>query len=187
MAKTFRDRVKEFWEWFPTQTSLIQTALSGDDPPGDLAPFVEAVGEKIGGLSWVFGPGETEGGLSFTVTGEGEKPRQLLSKFWLDSAVEVPGWNFYGSRQPSETLDAMIQVGDQQVDFDTLRVVVKPDDENQKADIAVWHPVFEHLDDNNRFQILFCFWMRHSANLEHRTELVRSSLRRCPLRCLYSS
>ena len=155
---TFRERVLEFWKWFPTQTSDIKSAFTTEDPGAALAEFRESVREKVGGLSWVFGPGAEEGGHSFTVSGEGQKPKQLLSQFWLENAKPVPGWDFHASRQPSdpETLQQMqIQVGENVVDMDTVLIATNIDEENEQVDIVAWHPAFENLPDNNRFQILF--------------------------------
>ena len=158
MSQTFYARVMEFWKWFPVQAPSIAAACHSDDPTSELQQFADSVRHKIGGLAWVFGPGEDADSLSFTVSGEGNKACQLLSQFWLENAVEVSGWSFHASRQPSsrETLDGMsISVGDQEVDMDTLLIGTSIDDENEQVDIEAWHPVFEHIEENDRFQILF--------------------------------
>ena len=158
MSQTFYARVKEFWKWFPEQAPAITAACQSDDPTSQLQGFADAVRDKIGGLAWVFGPGENENDLSFTVSGEGNKACQLLSQFWLENAVNVTGWNFHASRQPSsrESLDGMsISVGEQEVDMNTLLIGTSIDEENEQVDIKAWHPVFEHIEENDRFQILF--------------------------------
>ena len=96
---TFRERVHEFWDWFPTQADQLASAVKSDNPQENLESFFDQVREKIGGLAWAFGPGSTEDTLSFTVTGEGEKSRQLLAQFWADQAVPVPGWDFHCARE----------------------------------------------------------------------------------------
>ena len=155
---TFRERVHEFWDWFPEQADQLTAAVKSEDPKESLEYFVEAVRAKIGGLAWAFGPGSSEETLSFTVTGEGEKSRQLLAQYWLDSAVPVPGWDFYCSRQatPAEHLDGIkIQVGEACVDTTTMMIDTKVDEENQSIDLQAWHPVFESLDENGRYNIAF--------------------------------
>ena len=155
---TFRERVYEFWNWFPGQADQLTAAVKSDNPKDSLESFFEDVRAKIGGLAWAFGPGSTDDTLSFTVTGEGEKSRQLLAQHWLDSAVPVSGWDFYCSRQatPAEHLEGIkIEVGDACVDTTTMLIGTKVDDENQVIDLQAWHPAFEKLDDNGRYNIAF--------------------------------
>lgn len=157
-GRTYRERVKDFWDWFPTISNQLVEAMRGGNAREDLAFFVDQVKERIGGLAWVFGPGEAEDRISLTVSGEGQKARQILSNFWLQSAVDVEGWDFYASRQPSE-LDQLgsfeIQVGDHSVGAETLRLRLEIDEEEEQVDICAWHPAFELVDQNGRYQILF--------------------------------
>ena len=155
---TFRERVHEFWNWFPDQADQLTAAVKSDNPKESLASFFDDVRAKIGGLAWAFGPGSTEDTLSFTVTGEGEKSRQLLAQYWLDNAVPVPGWDFYCSRQATsaEDLQAIqIEVGGARVDANTMLVEMNADEENQVVDLQAWHPALETLDENNRYNIAF--------------------------------
>ena len=155
---TFRERVHEFWDWFPTQADQLASAVKSDNPQENLESFFDQVREKIGGLAWAFGPGSTEDTLSFTVTGEGERSRQLLAQFWSDQAVPVPGWDFYCARQatPVEHLKALkIEVGEATLDVDTMMIATEVDEENQTVNLQAWHPAFENLDDNDRYRIAF--------------------------------
>ena len=155
---TFRERVHEFWNWFPHQADQLTAAVNSDNPKKSLESFFEDVRTKIGGLAWAFGPGSTEDTLSFTVTGEGEKSRQLLAQFWLENAVPVAGWDFYCSRQatPAEHLDGIkIEVGDACIDTTTMLINTEVDDENQVINLQAWHPAFEELDENGRYNIAF--------------------------------
>ena len=155
---TFRERVHEFWNWFPDQADQLTAAVNSENPKESLQSFFEDVRNKIGGLAWAFGPGATEDTLSFTVTGEGEKSRQLLAQYWLDNAVPVAGWDFYCSRQatPAEHLDGIkIEVGDGCVDASTLMIDTKVDDENQVVNLQAWHPALQQLDENDRYSIAF--------------------------------
>jgi len=155
---TFRERVHEFWNWFPVQADQLTAAVKSENPQESLASFFEEVRDKIGGLAWTFGPGSAEDTLSFTVTGEGEKSRQLLAQYWMDQAVPVPGWEFYGSRQatPAEHLKHIqIEIGDARVDVNTLLIDTKVDEENKAVNLQAWHPAFEYLDESNRYNIAF--------------------------------
>lgn len=155
---TFRERVLEFWKWFPTVAETLADALKEDNPSEGLAQFADEVQEKIGGLSWVFGPGESDDRVSFTVTGEGQKARQLLSHFWLSQASEVPGWDFYCARQPSsadQLVDLAIEVAGSNVDAETLMVATEVDYDNRVVNIKAWHKAFESIEQEGRFQILY--------------------------------
>lgn len=157
---TFRERVLEFWEWFPTVAESIASTLKGESPSDVVSEFAEDIREKIGGLSWVFGPGKGQGRFSLTVTGEGQKAKQLLSHYWLSQAIEVPGWDFYCARQPApaEILAGLaIDVAGSSVDVETLMVATAIDSENKVVDIKAWHDEFENIEVEGRFQILYLF------------------------------
>ena len=176
---TFRERVHEFWNWFPTQADQLTKAVNSDNPQESLTSFVDQVRDRIGGLAWAFGTGATEGTLSFTVTGEGEKPRQLLAQHWLDQAVPVDGWDFYCSRQatPIEHLKAIkIEVGDAQIDVDTMLIATQVDEENQTVDLQAWHPALEHLDGSDRYRIAFLLLDESLGEYGTQTKLGRIEL-----------
>lgn len=156
---TFREQVIEFWRWFPTVAPQLAKQLEKGEGLENLASdFADELRGKIGGLAWVFGPGKSEGRFSFTVTGEAQKAKQLLSQFWLSQAIEVPGWDFYCSRQPSppELLAHLqIDVGGNSVDAETLMISTEVDDDANAVSIKAWHPAFEPVPEEARLQILF--------------------------------
>jgi hypothetical protein len=156
---TFREQVLEFWRWFPTVAQPLARQLqAGQGLDGLGFDFAAEVRDKVGGLAWVFGPGEDESRFSFTVTGEGQKAKQLLSQFWLSQAVEVPGWDFYCARQPSppdQLVHLAIDVGGNSVDAETLMIATEVVDEANAVNIKAWHDAFEHVPDEARFQILY--------------------------------
>ena len=155
---TFKQRVAEFWEWYPTVAERYFNAIE-DGTFGDLAPeFSELVEQKLPTMCWVFGPGEN-GGHSFTLTGEGVRPRQLLTQYWCQQAPEIPGWTFYSSRQPSdaERLKGMgIGISqNEQVDVESFLVKTDVDAENEKIHITAWHPAYARVPAEHHMQILF--------------------------------
>lgn len=158
MTATFKTRVAEFWKWYPQVADrFFQTIEDGrcEDLTTEVSEFME---ETLPHLAWVFGPGEN-GGHSFTVSGEGVVPKQLLADYWLSHAREIPNWTFYGSRQPSppERLkDIAIGVGDQeQVDAESFLLQTSVDEEDKLIHIVAWHPAFEKLPEEHHYQILF--------------------------------
>ncbi|MBC8291328.1 MAG: hypothetical protein H8E37_13585 [Planctomycetes bacterium] len=162
--KPYRERVAEFWDWFPTVAAEFATQLENDQSDRVVPEVQKRMNSLMPGLSWVFGPGPGgvgEKGHSFTVTGEGQIARQLLAEFWLSQQLNVSGWTFYGSRQPSseEFLQNMaIGFGDNdQVDADTFLIRTEVDEEAEAIHIAAWHPAFDQLDEEHHGQILFIF------------------------------
>lgn len=155
---TFKQRVEEFWAWFPTVAERFYEAIelgAGADLTDETVAFME---QTMPGMAWTFGPGEN-GGHSFTVTGEGVVDKQLLAEAWGRQQVKVPGWTFYTSRQPrsADSLkDVAIALGDgEQIDCNSFQVATEVDDERQRVDIVAWHPALKQVPDRDRFQILF--------------------------------
>ena len=157
MVKTFRDGVLKFWEWFPTVADNFASML--DDQKGEkvVAEVRKNVNKWMPSMCWVFGP--EPDGHSFTLTGEGVEAMQLLAEFWLTQAVEVPGWRFYSSKQPS-TPEAVgnfsIQVGENlEVDCERFMVATSVDEENERIHLQAWHPTYARLGEEHHMQILF--------------------------------
>lgn len=155
---SFKEGVEAFWSWFPTVAErFFETIERG--ACGELTDeTVDFMSRHLPGMAWAFGPGENDG-HSFTVSGEGFLPKQLLAEAWQSSRVEVDGWTFYASRQPSpeEQLgDLAITIGeDERIDMDSLLVQTNVDEENEKIDLTAWHSAYEHLPEADQYQILF--------------------------------
>ena len=100
--QTFRQRVDEFWDWFPTVAPGYGQLLL--DNRGN--EVVEDAGKKLEkllpGICWGFGiESADQGRFTFNLTGEGQIAKQLLAEHWLSAQIPVSGWTFFGSRQPS--------------------------------------------------------------------------------------
>ncbi len=155
---TFKQRVASFWKWYAANADHFLQTINGDRC-ADLMPEVsEFMDVTLPKLCWAFGPGE-EGGHSFTLTGEGDRLRQLLTDYWLQQAPTIKGWTFYASRQPSsaEALKNMsISLGeDAQVDCESLLVKTDVDADKQLIHIVAWHTRFAELPEEHRGKILF--------------------------------
>lgn len=133
-----------------------------DDQQGDkvVAEVSSKMEKALPTLSWVFGGGEVRG-HSFTMTGEGRIAKQLLAEYWLSQSVDVPGWEFHSSRQPSppDSLSSMaIQISDQdQVDAETFLLHTRVDEDAEVIHIVAWHPTFKRLPEEHHANILFIF------------------------------
>ena len=155
----FLQRVDDFWAWFPTVAQEAYQDMNEGDLDGIMSRFPSEMNRLMPNLSWVFGPGKDDG-LSLTITGEGQKGKQMLAACWLNRAVELPNWSFYASRQASPRTSnegAEIDVGGNRLGLIDVRATPIVDVESQCVDLQVWHPLFEKLDEDGRWQILYLF------------------------------
>ncbi len=156
-GKSFKDRVTDFWQWYPQNavrlTQMIETR--SDDIAEFMSTFMD---QTMPGLAWVFGPGES-GGHSFTVSGEGVVPKQLLAEYWHSRAHNIANWTFHASRQatsPQRLEDFSIAIrGGQPIDVVNFMIQTTVDEESELIDIVAWHPAFEKLSEEERYHILF--------------------------------
>lgn len=160
--QTFRERVDEFWNWFPTVATRYQDLLLDKRGNEVVADAGRKLDKLLPGICWGFGiQNPDQRSVSFNLTGEGQIGKQLLAEYWLSQEVEIPGWTFFGSRQPStpdSLKDMQIAFGEEQsVDADSFLIRTSVDDEAQKIDIAAWHPTYASLGEEHHLPILFLF------------------------------
>lgn len=154
---TFKKRVTDFWEWYPQNADrLFDMIESGSNGIAEfMSKFME---QTMPGLAWVFGPGEP-GGHSFTVSGEGVVPKQLLAEYWHSRARQIPRWTFHASRQatPPDRLDGFSigMRGGDPIDVVNLQVQPTANADAEAIDIVAWHPAFEKLPEQEQYHILF--------------------------------
>ena len=158
MSQNFTQRVAAFWDWYPTVAPRFYAALEEGNFHELTDEIVDFMAQTLPGLAWVFGPGE-DGGHSFTVTGEGIVPLQILADYWHSHAVKIDGWTFHGSRQASPTLDEyVIQIGDAgQISAAEFLVLTEIDLETEKVNLVIWHPLFAEVPEEHHSQIVFLF------------------------------
>jgi hypothetical protein len=99
---TFKERVDDFWRWFPTVAERF-----GRDLKAKSSELAEEMSERVNGLgpgfAWELGPDGEK--TSLTLSGEGNLHRQLLTQYWWQKAPTVPGWNFYPARSQTSRGD----------------------------------------------------------------------------------
>jgi hypothetical protein len=152
---TFRERVDNFWTWFGT----VAERLSGELKDKNTAVIAEEISERVDvlgpGFAWEVGP---EGdATSLTLTGEGNLHRQLLTQFCIERAPKINGWKFYPSRQPDRTRAMELHISGKVFDGKHIWVSPTVNREEEAFDLAVWHPEWQTLDDNQRWTMLFIF------------------------------
>ncbi len=155
---SFKDRVTQFWQWYPTVADRFFQTIEQGNCEALTNEVGEAAVQTLPTLAWVFGPGEG-GGHSFTVSGEGQVPKQLLAEYWHARAPEIANWTFHASRQPAtpENLSSMaIAVGEHDsIDTENFLLKTEVDDESQLIHIVAWHPTLAKLPEEHHYQILF--------------------------------
>jgi hypothetical protein len=157
MAMTFKTRVDRWWDWYGGVSQRFFETIEA----GDCGALVEEVSDKVTellpGFAWVFGPGEGGQGHSFTLSGEGNRHRQLLTQFWHSRAPVLEGWTFHAARQPGTIKGMVMDIDDRR--FDPIEFWLTPyvNKDTEKVDLTVWHPAYDELEESARWQPLFLF------------------------------
>jgi hypothetical protein len=152
---TFKERVEDFWGCFGAEADRLADAVS-DKKSMALAKEMSARVDRLGpGFAWEVGP--DKGVVSLTLSGEGNLHRQLLTQYWVQRAPQISGWNFYPARQPDPTRGLELHIGEKIFDGKQIWVSPMVDREREEFDLAVWHPEWEQLHEDQRWTMLFIF------------------------------
>jgi hypothetical protein len=156
-SPTFKARVEDFWSWFATVAPRFYETIE-EKKCASLEPEVSRkVDEILPGFAWVFGPGENGVGHSYTLSGDGNPHRQLLTAYWKSRAPQIAGWTFYASRPRSAVVAGYrLQLADGG-SFDPGEFWITPtvDEANEKIGIHAWHPKFPQMEERQRRFVLF--------------------------------
>jgi hypothetical protein len=160
---TFKTRVDRFWQWFAQVAPRFYKMLEDENDEDVVTETSDKIDELFPGFAWVYGPGEAgpgEPGRSFTLSGEGVLQRQLLALYWASRAPKLDGWTFYASRQPSapEIIETM-RIDFEGNELDPMEFWLTPaiDDEEEKVNLTVWHPLYAGVPENEAR--LGAFWV----------------------------
>jgi len=153
---TFNQRAAGFWAWFASaaeELREIHNTGDRDQLPSMVSPKVD---EFLPGMAWVFGPGTGKGFHSFTLSGEGVMFRQILADQCLKRLPDIKNWTFHASRQPAEKVSDFTLVA-HDLKFRPIEFWVTPeiDEEKEKVDLMLWHPLIEKAEEGLCMQALF--------------------------------
>lgn len=155
---TLKQRVDSFWVWFAENAVRFYETIE-DKRCADLTEEMsDAIDRWLGGMAWVFGPGPDNQGHSFTLSGEGVVAKQFIAEYWQSRAPTLTGWTFYSFRQPSDDGGSIVlELDEGKESFKPIEFWVSPyiDDQEEKIDIAVWHPSIQRLPERPRMTALF--------------------------------
>lgn len=153
---TFKRRIGAFWNWYSAVADRFHRTID-EGACASLSDEVSAkVDELLPGLAWVFGPGAGGQGHSFTLSGEGILPKQILAAAWRDGAPDLAGWTFHSERQPSDQIGAF-ELRIREHSFRPIEFWVTPeiDEEAEAVNLTVWHPLAEQVSEALRGTALF--------------------------------
>lgn len=155
--RTFKERVESFWTWYAGVAERFYQTIEAGRCADLKDEIIAGIDTHLTHFSWVFGPGEGGQGHSLTLTAEGDPHRQFLTQYWVACAPQLAGWTFYPARQPGTLTRIVLERGG--VRFDPLEfwLTPNPDEQEEKFDIDVWHPLFETMPEKDRWIVLFLF------------------------------
>jgi hypothetical protein len=154
---TFKSRVEDFWKWFGEVAPRFYAEIEGHRCPGLAEEVTENVHGRLGFEAWEFSGHPEKKGHCFTLTGDGNIHFQLLAQYWLERAPQIDGWTFYCAKQASGA-------DNRPVGFEIDGAAFKPkefwllpraNEEQEKIDLAVWHPLLHRLPDDQKWLALF--------------------------------
>jgi hypothetical protein len=154
---SFKRRVQQFWAWFAGAAPRFSQAIEDGRSSALAAEVSPKVDEVILGFAWVFGPGENGQGHSFTLSGEGNLHRQLLAIYWQSQAPSLPGWKFYGARQPGSLRGKQIVISSGKFDPLEFWILASVNVDAKKFDLTAWHPRFDKMTERERWMMVQLF------------------------------
>jgi hypothetical protein len=157
---TLKMRVRAFWEWYSAAAGRFYAEIENGRCAGLEAEVAAKVDELIPGLGWVFGPGEGGRGHSFTLTPEGDADKRFIAQYWLQQAPALENWTFHASRQPSDLhrRGHHIEMDGMKFAADAVWLVPRVNEAARKADITVWHPLFDRIPERTQQMVTF-LWL----------------------------
>lgn len=156
-AATFNDRVREFWDWFQQTSPTLRAAIRDQDGDELNRLTIEKVSRLFPGFAWVYGPGQDESGLSFTLSGEGIEHKQLLALHWLEMAPQIDGWHFHASRQAATRAGGIVTLDGHEFQAKEFWVTPEVDEDKEQVNLTIWHPLWPELDLRQKHAITFIF------------------------------
>ena len=152
---TFKERVAQFWDWYSSVSQRFYQTIEDDKCPDLTDEVAENVQRLLSEFAWVFGPGPSHQGHSFTLSGEGNRHKQLLTRYWAECAPKLSGWTFYPARQPTGIDGYCMEVDGHQFGFAEFWLAPTIEEDRKRVRINVWHPYFGKLEDGKRWNLLF--------------------------------
>lgn len=151
------DEIDQFWRWWKGAAAGLAQAFDAgaglsDAQIEDISQHVKAMGD----LAWETGPG-VDSRHHFALSAEGDAELRVLTQRWLARApAKSDAWEFFPARQPSRNVaDSSITFGDKVFAFSDFRLKITRDEDRERFDLEIYHPVFAELDDDACYRPAF--------------------------------
>jgi hypothetical protein len=152
---SFKQRTARFWEEFKANETEIIRLHEKKESDKVVSIFSAMVNKMAPDMAWQFGRDEITGTYELFLSPEGDRNRQFLSRYWVDSAPAMTHWKFHGSKQPSDINSFKITMFDREIDPKDFYVSAKYNPDTKKADISTYHDCYPGLDKNKRISLAF--------------------------------
>lgn len=147
-----------FWRrWGELRGEVRRAIESGDfgDLPNRISGAVEHIAD---GLTWELGPGD-QAQHAFCISSNGDPDKRAAIESCLRRGPGVDAeWEYHPARQPVpvEAVDGFsLRFGESDLTFGDVRVAWSPDEDRERLDVTVHHPVFAAMPDEARQQAGF--------------------------------
>ncbi|MCA9672416.1 MAG: DUF695 domain-containing protein [Myxococcales bacterium] len=141
-----REAIGAFWGWWDGIRAKLAAAIDA----GAVDPFIESLSTQVHAissrLSWELGAGR-EARYQLCVTAEGDAEGRIITERWLAAAPDSDdAWEYVAARQPHETPDLLVSIGDVELDLAEFYFAAYIDEPCEVIDLCVFHPVFAEVE-----------------------------------------
>jgi hypothetical protein len=149
-------RIGEFWTWWLAEGA---DATAAAYEAGTLASWAVKLGKHVHAidedLEWELGPG-VESQHVLVVSAAGNSQLRATARRWRLSAPPPSAtWSYSDLRLPSAGLDWVFDFAGHQVDGESVLVDANVDSAHAVIDVAVFHPAFPSMMQDQRNQLTF--------------------------------
>lgn len=106
-------------------------------------------------LDWETGQGRTSE-HHLCLSGVGDARLRLVAERWLRRAPPADDtWEFHAARQPGDVAGGALTMDGKEVDFDRMTVAITIDEEHERMNVVVYHPMFSAMPERLRTRFVF--------------------------------
>lgn len=150
--------VERFWSWWAQEgRERAQAALADEGDSTETEETAEAVEAHVSAmhpeLEWELAP-EADGRSVLVVTAAGYPEAWPVARAWLHAASDDPGWTYLDLRPPTPHANEAVIEHDGR-DVELGQAVVTARRRATMVDVAVHHPVFADLDEQERAMLAY--------------------------------
>jgi hypothetical protein len=162
-----KTRVRAFWRWFAGRAQHYSHLLQNSQLDADSDVMQEWVALLHPELGWEMGWNQDRRVSFLTVTGQGNRHLQYLAAYWASSALAIPGWEFFGMKQPTQPL-RVLQYNNVKITPNQIWVVHEVNEDDQLIDLQA--NSIDLPEDSSAERSTIFFLMLDSVLGEHASE-----------------